>query len=419
MNRLASLIASATVASVVGCSGGGARGEGAGAAAARLVALPATDHVGGLAREPMIVQGRDGALFVSGYGEGTPLLWRSTDGGGTWERVDVGTEADGAVGNSDVDLAVGPDGTLYFVVMSFDRTASEGRGIAVASSRDGGSSWTWTWLSRDRFDDRPWIDLAPDGTAHVVWNDGAGVSHAVSADRGLTWTERPRIHSLGGSSHLAIGPTGTIAVRITPLSASANRYDPGTDHLAVSSDGGESWTLRDLPGTRAWSAFDPDADFLRWVEPIAWDSTGALFSFWSEGTTLWLARSTDDGASWTRWPVVEGGATLYFPYLVARGKGELAATWFSGLRDSIRANAARILVDGVAEHSPRVMRADPFAFPAFSRSDTSASPVRDTAGEYVPILFLRDGRLAVVSTIQDRAQNRFGFTFRPYRIHGD
>jgi hypothetical protein len=55
--------------------------------------------------------------------------------------------------------------------------------------------------------------------------------------------------------------------------------------------------------------------------------------------------------------------------------------------------------------------------PAFRAADAdAASPLRDTAGEYVPLLFLRDGRLIAVTSIQDGPENRFGFTFRPYRI---
>ena len=37
---------------------------------------------------------------------------------------------------------------------------------------------------------------------------------------------------------------------------------------------------------------------------------------------------------------------------------------------------------------------------------------RDTAGEYLPIAFLRDGRVAVLSTIQDEQAKRYGFSFR-------
>ena len=387
----------------------------AGASEYELAPLPTADHVDGLAREPMVVETNDGTLYVTGYGGGpTPRLWRSADGGRSWTRVEIGTEADGAFGNSDVDLAVAPDGTLYFVVMSYDRAKYEGTGISIAASRDGGATWNWTALSRDRFDDRPWVEVAPDGTAHVIWNDGAGIAYAATTDRGETWVERPRIHPVGGSSHFAISPSGALAVRVTPLSASANKFDPGVDHVAVSTDGGTSWVTRQLPGNRIWSAFDENQDLLRWVEPVAWDSAGHLYALWSEGNTLWLARSRDAGESWKRWLVAQDSAPVYFPYLVARGNGELAATWFSGLRESIRAHVAHIVADG--DRPPRLTRAAPYTFPAYARTDTTATRTRDTAGEYVPVAFLRDGRLAVVTTIQDHKAGRLGFTFRPYRL---
>ena len=127
-------------------------------------------------------------------------LWKSRDGGTTWARVDVGPDApraQGAVGNSDMDLAVAPDGTIYFVTLFFDVEKYEGRQVSVGVSKDVGATWKWTLLSNTRFDDRPWVKVAPDGTAHVIWNDGAGVCHAVSQDGGLTWTERERIHPQG------------------------------------------------------------------------------------------------------------------------------------------------------------------------------------------------------------------------------
>jgi hypothetical protein len=377
----------------------------------RLSDRQATDRLGGLAREPMIVQTADGALFVTGYGEGRPLLWRSDDRGNSWDSVYVGTEAEGAIGNSDVDLALGPDGTLYFVTMSFDRDSFEGLGIAIGSSRDGGATWSWASLSSDRFDDRPWVEVAPDGTAHVIWNDGSGVAHAVSTDRGLTWTERPRIRTLGGSSHMAIGPTGTIAVRVTPLSASGNRHDPGVDELAISTDGGATWLVRQPPGTRTWNpTFDPSQGLFRWVEPLAWDEAGALYHLWSEGRTMHVARSTDDGTTWTQWTVASDTVDLYFPYLAARGDGVLAATWYAGYGDALRGHLAYIVLrDG----EPTVVRADPFAIPAFNEQETG-EPIRDTAGEYIPLMFLDDGSLAVVTTIQDPVGKRWGFTYRPY-----
>src|SRR5918993_1464052 len=64
------------------------------------------DHLGKMARETMIVEHPSGALFVAGYGDSMPTLWRSSDRGKTWQEVNVGGKADGAGGNSDVDLSV-------------------------------------------------------------------------------------------------------------------------------------------------------------------------------------------------------------------------------------------------------------------------------------------------------------------------
>jgi hypothetical protein len=118
---------------------------------------------------------------------------------------------------------------------------NQGVNINIGVSSDVGATWAWTQLSNTRWDDRPWVEVAPDGTAHVIWNDGEGVSYAVSTDRGKTWVERPRIHPQGGSSHLAVGPNGEVAVRITPVSASSFKRHPDVELIAVSVDGGRTW----------------------------------------------------------------------------------------------------------------------------------------------------------------------------------
>ncbi len=392
------------------------------AAAAPLVLAPPVHHLDTLAREPMVVELRSGALLVAGYGSqltGTdpysvPSLWRSDDRGTTWNRVAVGSAAEGAAGNSDVDLAVAPDGTIYFISMGFDRASGAGVHISVGASPDEGATWSWTRLSQDHFDDRPWVEVAPDGTAHAIWNDGSGVSHATSGDRGRTWVERPRIHDLGGSSHLAIGPGGEIAVRITPLSASGNRFDAGVELVVVSVDGGNTWGKHPAPGNRVWDpTFQEPGAVPRWVEPVAWDDRGALYHLWSEGRELLLARSTDQGQGWERWQVA-GGADdadiAYFPYLVAGPDGRLAATWFSGDGETFAAQVALLEPPRAAGETLIVRRAPPFHPDSF-RSQEGALPTPDAGGEYVPVIFLSGGGLGVVSPIQNQAANRFGFSW--------
>ena len=106
-----------------------------------------------LAREPMLVEDISGALFVGGYNRRRPGLWKSTDRGHTWARVDVGTAEQGAIGNSDLDLAIGPEGALYFVTLTYDAATGAGLQVAVGVSRDAGARWHWTTLSRVRFVD--------------------------------------------------------------------------------------------------------------------------------------------------------------------------------------------------------------------------------------------------------------------------
>jgi len=410
---------------MAGCRRAGVTGRAAPESAApwTLTMAPPINHYDVVAREPMIVEHPDGTLFVSGYGAAfmsgkevdVPPLWKSSDGGTSWTRVNVGTMAGGAVGNSDVDLAVAPDGTLYFATLVYDNKANEGKQISVGASQDGGATWKWSLLSKTRFDDRPWVKVTPDGTAHLIWNDGAGVCYAVSRDAGRTWTERARIHPKGGSSHLAVGPNGEIAVRVTPTSAAGMKCDEGVDIIAVSTDGGMTWQKQAAPGTREWNPLGFPVP--RWVEPLAWDARGALYSFWTNLKGIWLARSTDRGTTWTTWRLRECPEVAYYPYLVARGQGELAATWFSGWTGTWQTHVARIDV-GAGEAPPRMVESAPFRPDSWQFfTPPEFPPICDSGGEYLAAAFLRSGGLVVVSPIQNKRDKHFGFSLWKVEEH--
>lgn len=376
----------------------------------------------GAAREPMIVEHPNGTLFVSGYGRsanGTPQtaprLWKSADHGVTWQPVNVGTEADGASANSDVDLAIAPDGTLYLVSMLFDNKTLEGTHIVVGASSDSGNTWRWTMLSKKRFDDRPWVGVAGDGTAHVIWNDGSGVYHAMTHDRGKSWSATQQIHPQGGSSHLAVASNGDVAVRITPASASGNKFTEGIDLLAVSNDGGTTWEKRAIPGERDWAPIGPDEEggaTPRWVEPVAWDAKGDLYLLWTQVDGVWLGNSEDRGATWKKWRIAESkGDTLsYFPYLTARRAGELAAVWYSGAGADLHWQVCTIQVN---DRNPTSTCSTAQRTDAWTKGDPAKdyAPARSVAGEYLPALFLNDGDLAVVTPVQNYTTDHFGFSF--------
>ncbi|MEM6319507.1 MAG: hypothetical protein AAF960_17680 [Bacteroidota bacterium] len=297
------------------------------------------DHISTKAREPMVAQHPNGTLFVTGYrNDGdVPQLWKSENEGKSWAFVKVGTTEDGAIGNSDVDLFIDQRGIIYLLSMTytkvpenlegFDFSTMKGERITVGVSQDEGITWNWHTISENAYDDRPWITASTDGTLHIVWNDGKGVHHASSKDQGTTWRKNTDISTKGGSSFLASGPNGQLAVRVAPLSASGFQFDKEVDHIQLSLNNGKSWHQVDIPGQRTWTQ-----DFSgvpRWVEPLVWDKANNLHLLWSEGKQLKLGITADNGQSWQTQTVVQSKDTLYYPYLEYSKKG-LLCTWVSG-----------------------------------------------------------------------------------------
>jgi hypothetical protein len=366
------------------------------------------EYLDTLTREPMLVQAKSGDLFVAGYNRVRPGLWKSGDVGSSWSRVNVGSRDAGATGNSDVDLTIAPDGTLYFANLTFDGTVGEGRSVSMGVSHDMGMTWHWSMLSQVRFDDRPWVRVTPNGTAHVVWSDDHGVSHARSIDGGLTWIRTGRISDRGGSSHMTVGPHGEIAVQISPGAAGGNKCDAGTDIVAVSTDDGTTWQKHPAAGSPRQSGCEEVPGFIpRWVDPIAWTRNG-LNALWTDSIGVRLSVSHDLGETWTTSTIVSrqpGDPTAYFPYLTAADRGELAATWFTGIGDNLRWHVA--LIDATGPGDPRVQQSA--AMPLESRRGEPARA--DTGGEYIPVKFLNDRTIAVVSPIQNAQAGRLGFVF--------
>lgn len=391
------------------------------AQAPKLVLLQRVEHVGEPAGivtdEPMLAQLPSGTLFVAGNESPAPdslqdserlgkddaywlsrkgplhdALWKSEDSGRSWSLVDLGPSPAATFGNSDVDLAAAPDGTLYFATMRYDATASKGSGISVGVSHDAGATWVWTAVSRRPFDDRPWVVASPDGSAHVIWNRADGVFYSESRDRGAHWSPPRPIHPKGGSSHFAGGPKGELAARIVPHAASGNRFFPDTELIAVSTDGGRDWRKKAVPGKRDWVPGDTDDWRLklpRWIEPLAWDAKDRLYYLWTDSTGAWLARSIDRGSNWKTWRVARNPGPCYFPYLAARGNGELAATWRCGKRGHSLLQVAHLQMRS-GNKGPKVALAGPYQLMRVPNGGT-------WQGEYAATKFLSDGSFVVVT----------------------
>lgn len=364
----------------------------------------------------MIAEHPNGNLFLSGYRNASksPQLWRSTDKGKSWNSLDVGGIAEGAVGNSDVDLLIDEQGTIYLLTMkytrfptditNFDFSSMKGEHIAIGISHDAGETWQWQYLSRKHYDDRPWIEITSDGTVHVIWNNGRGVHYMTSADQGRTWQLQDQVYPQGGSSYLASGPNGRLAARITPMSASGLQFDEGVDLIRLSTDNGQTWSDVSLPGNREWAS-ELGEGIPRWVEPLDWDSKGQLYYLWSEGNELKLGIAVM-GQHWQVRTVATGDTTLYYPYL--RVNDDYAVcSWISGFGESLRHHAAAI---ELMDTNVSVFKSTPLKLNIYSRTDES-DHLLETGGEYFPIIPLSDGDFGMATPIQNRKDNQFGFTW--------
>lgn len=199
------------------------------------------------------------------------LVYVSMDGGNSFADVllpgwDVATGGRGLFthvsAGGDPVLAFGRDGTLYFLALVYDfsfanRTPS---GVAVASSRDGGATWSTPVMvhyeaASNFFNDKPWLAAGAGGDVYVTWthfNQGphglgyisSNIVGAVSHDHGQTWSEMIAVsdsaHPFDQGSSPAYAPDGTLYVAYEGNQAS----DPTRDQTVVarSTDGGTTFT---------------------------------------------------------------------------------------------------------------------------------------------------------------------------------
>ncbi|MGI9102102.1 MAG: sialidase family protein [Terriglobales bacterium] len=202
------------------------------------------------------------------------LVYVSNDGGNTFTDVllpgwDPATGGKGIFkqvqAGGDPVLAFGQDGTLYFVGLVYvfysNRTAS---GVAVASSTDGGTTWSRPVMvhfedANNFFNDKEWIAAGAGGNVYVTWTrfnvgpHGTGyisskIVEAISHDHGASWTDPIAVsdasHPFDQGSNPAVAPDGTVYVAYEGNQASNVSRDQTV--LARSTDGGLTFTNVEL-----------------------------------------------------------------------------------------------------------------------------------------------------------------------------
>lgn len=279
-------------------------------------------------------------VFVGDEGIRDGYLWRSDDGGESWDTLDVAITAEQDVWplRSDLEeymsageLAFDParPGTLWF---------AEGMGVWRSDDLDD-SEVTWTFASdgieelvtndavvpdgsplltahwdrnlvshpsdgpaelplTGRFNSAWSLDVAPSDPLRVVAvvddhrfccnEDGLGAHSGVSDDGGLTWR---RFGSLVDGTHPEELAFGNIVVSGQDVDNLVWAPSNG-GRVHFSTDGGNTWSPADYPGSEPHFAYFLRRDVLT-ADP---QRAGTFYLLDADG----VMRSTDGGASWQR-----------------------------------------------------------------------------------------------------------------------
>lgn len=265
--------------------------------------------VGTLGNEPQVVVAPDGTIYVGALQN----VYASTDGGATFHLAN--SLLDHLSRASDSSLSVDPSGRVYYAADWPYAGITE-----TCASDDRAASWQCNHVVVPGGTDRMWVH-APDGThAYLVTNEGLYETLVfTSDDRGASWAPASE------TSDLLSPTTGPLLTPPGhpegPLLQPVDSWPFGLDIVAYRGILGPSEQRHTgLPVTHGIpsAAFSPDGMLYVASEPPA----GA-------GTSLLLARSADEGRTWTNLSVPTPGlGTVTFSWVAAGAPGHVGVVFY-------------------------------------------------------------------------------------------
>jgi hypothetical protein len=297
-----------------------------------------------LAGEPAIHVSRADNAFLgseNGLGGGSEF-WRGLGALGGSGASGCGLEYRGqpnavsGVGASggDIDIAVASATNAtgnYNVYVSSLNLAS----VNVATSTDNGTTFSQTPVQGGLpVDDREWLAAFGAQTSLLTYHDIAtnNIDVLRSDDGGLLYTQIARAIPVGDYRE-ASNQHGNIVIDhrnlpdqtgdfyayqsfVAPSKSGGTHFNEA--FLAVSADGGHTWTDRPIPCSTASASTDLSHNF----PDVSVDPAGHVWYAWSSNRAIRTAESSNHGQTWTcSGSVSTGSAQAIFPWLAATSAG--------------------------------------------------------------------------------------------------
>ena len=228
-----------------------------------------------------------------------------------------GDTVGGKDGGGDIEIATSfpasPAATPWVTIVSL---AAANISSAVSSDRGDHFSLSAA-VAAVPADDRQWIEADGESVVYQMYRapiPATGLWLQKSVDHGVTW----------GPPSL-VSPTGTSPGYIDVDHSNGNIYVSHTSSSALlvsrSTDGGATFrTVTVDNSTSHGNLFDP----------VKVGEDGTVYATWSNEHDVFLAHSTDHGASWSPPVRVNGpeSQVALFPWLEAGSAGRVALVWF-------------------------------------------------------------------------------------------
>ncbi|MFD6229392.1 RICIN domain-containing protein [Streptomyces sp. NPDC060232] len=227
-------------------------------------------------------------------------LWRSTDSGATWRQVSSFPVKDGASSGAGISFVTyGPAGSKTVYVGVADRSTS------LYRSTDGGS--TWQAVPGQPTGQLPQHGvLSGDGSLYLTYTNALGPNGVTAgsvwkyAPAGGTWKNVSPSQGGYGFSGLAVDPRQPSTVMVTTL----DRWWP-EDEIYRTTDGGTTWkALADKSVRNASAAPYVGTHTGHWMTALAIDPFDSGHVLYGTGNGIWRskdANATDSGGTshWT------------------------------------------------------------------------------------------------------------------------
>jgi BNR repeat protein len=338
--------------------------------------------------EPALAVGpRERVYVVAGQRNGPPgskdfdqkqVLWRSLDGGATFE----GPWAVSREGHrhGDQRIAVDRDGTVYVSYMDNDNLApGTPVRLRLARSSDEGKTFAVQTIPGTRVTDKPELTVSADGRRiAIVYESGPGPTLVTSGDGGRTWNEA-RVVEPGHGRHfwpesLTFAPDGALWFAVPSMSDDdiARRRQTAVQlHVFRSADDGRSWQewrISSSPRLISGCAHDPECRVKLPSISVAVDSAGQAYAAYMEGAgpgqayALLLKSSSDGGRTWSPGRPVSAAprpqsndlADHDDPIVAAGGKDRVCVVWVDDRRGALD-TFARCSADGTRAWGPDIL----------------------------------------------------------------